>query len=210
MVQTADHTTNTTMAVVTTATAINTTTLPTYSTYTTLTGMNQQHWTILQTTNMNTDNTSTATAQRLITTPIPIPAMMDIPAMFKMLSDISAQVAGGNSITNGIRADLNNYMKKADETSQEVDEQKQLLSDTVLNFNKCVDSVQILSGIAMRQGREIEQLKTKLENLEVRENKTKIVIQGVEETDEENTTHVALAFFKAKLLIDKTIPVTRA
>ena len=147
---------------------------------------------------------------QLMTTPLPLPATMDIPTMFQMLSDISAQVATANRETIAMRSDMTTYDKKIQDVSQEVEDHNQLIKETVVNFNKCVDTVQLLAGFAIKQEKEIEKIKTKLESMEAATNRNKLVISGIEEVEGENVTHSVLTFLKAKLLIDQTIQISAA
>ena len=130
-------------------------------------------------------------------------------SMFSMLTHISQQVVQGNLDTRALRNDMKTYNDKVKVLQQEVEEQEVVIKDTVNHFNRCVETVDALTGVVIRQDRMIQQLMHKVENMEAKGNRNKLVISGIPETENENPLHVALAFFKTKLLIDDTITILR-
>ena len=154
--------------------------------------------------------TSSATFPVPPAPPLDMPTNMDMPTLFRMLTHISGQVAAGNQETAALRQEMTTYNTRIDEVAQDIDDQQQVLDSTIAKYNKCVDSVDVLSGVTVRHDRAIEQLQKKISNMEAKLHNHKLILHGLVEKEGENPAHVVLEFFKTKLLITDTIELQEA
>ena len=130
--------------------------------------------------------------------------------MFDMLTLISMQVAAGNAETRALRDEVSTFNQQITATNQTVEDQGLLLKEAITNYNKCADKMEILTGVTVRQEKEIKKLQDKLEGMEATANRHKLIITGIQDKEGENVVHEVLAFFKAKLLIQETIELQYA
>ena len=109
--------------------------------------------------NMNTGDrgrvVQTPTATTSPTMPKEMPENFNMSTMYKMLAHISQQVAVGNSEMAAMRQLMTMYTEQIETVKQDVEDQQKVIDETVVNFNKCVDTIQTLSSIAIQQGKEI-------------------------------------------------------
>ena len=141
---------------------------------------------------------------------VEVPPNLDMATMFKMLCHISAQVDSGNQNAIATKQEMVKYNQQMSEITQDVEDQRQILHNTVDSLNKYVDKVDILSNIATKNNDDIQYIKRRFELMDIASHKNKLIISGMVEKAEENLIHEILTFFKVKLLIDDTITVLNA
>ena len=116
----------------------------------------------------------------------------------KMFTSLSTQIAG---IATGMRAmqtEVHNLNDKLEGAFFEMENQQQVIDETVEKHNLCSDQVEMLTNVAIQQERQLENLKVQIDNMERQAGQNNLLIYGIQEMEEDCMESVK-DFIKLKL-----------
>ena len=117
----------------------------------------------------------------------------------EMFTSLSTQVAG---IATGMRAmqtEVHNLNHKLEGAFFEMENQQQVIDETVEKDNLCSDQVEMLTNVAIQQECQLENLKVWIDSMERQVGQNNLLIYGIQEIEGEDCVESVKNFIKLKL-----------
>ena len=106
-------------------------------------------------------------------------------AVMTMLQQISMQMTGLGGEMTAMRNEMRINNSKIEGIVYDLQDQQETITQTVTSHNKCLDQVELLSNIAVKQEKQIDALHDRIEKMEMTNMKNNMLLYGIEEKENE-------------------------